>query len=241
MKNIRNGYTAQEAARLVVKAGLVGPFLVDIRTYDHGRDVNGNGTAHYLCYLIAHTRAGKETIPLTIVESGKRRQQVGYSGQNESALYALKQLGYTVDVSKGGSYDYEGPKEYPLIGFDPVGIEIERGMTLAAFASSYADKMERKGKPLGGEIMDQLPAKIPPAATEYAKELRAMIEANHPKCKAGISRIYEICTHLDPAGADRGTITAEAQRFARLEGFTHIKIYHEYHSHPPFGGKTWRL
>lgn len=56
--------------------------------YDYGRDKNGNRTAHFNLFA----PCGKE-----IVNSGKRRKQVGYSGYDcEAPLVAL--IEYTGEV-----------------------------------------------------------------------------------------------------------------------------------------------
>lgn len=118
--NIKAGYTVQEAAKVVASQSVMTAksFSVRVISYDHGRDVNGNGTAHYICELTCSQR--EVGVCFTIVESGKRREQVGYSGQNEAALYALSKLGFEVDTSKGGSHDYLGTAAYPLLNFPPV-------------------------------------------------------------------------------------------------------------------------
>lgn len=79
---------------------------VSIDTFDHGRDLYGNGTAHYVCSLDPYVR---------LCESGSRREQVGYSGANGAALYVLQKLGFNVDTSTKGSYDYEGMAHYRVI------------------------------------------------------------------------------------------------------------------------------
>lgn len=48
---------------------------------------------------------------------------------------------------------------------------ILQGMAKAFFASAYADMAEEAGKPLRGEIMEQLPEEIDPAAIGAAKAL----------------------------------------------------------------------
>lgn len=121
--NIRAGYTAQEAAKVIVdnyKVSKITQYQVRVISSAHGRDVCGNGTAHYTVNLQAVDKSGTVHNVLDIVESGKRREQVGYSGQNEAALYALSKLGFEVDTSKGGSYDYHGEATYPLLNFPPV-------------------------------------------------------------------------------------------------------------------------
>lgn len=114
--NIRAGYTVAEAAKIVANSQYKAPFSVTIASYDHGRDVNGNGTAHYSCLL----NDSEGLSLLRIVKSGKRREQVGYRGANEAALYALEKLGYEVDTSKLTSYDHQGTAVYPLVNFPPV-------------------------------------------------------------------------------------------------------------------------
>lgn len=116
--NIRAGYTVQEAAKML-NGELTNP-RVQVRTYNHGRDVNGNGTAHYSVFIICDVAGLNECTGFLLVSSGKRREQVGYSGRNDAALYALSKLGFEVDISKCGSYDYQGSAVYPLLNFPPV-------------------------------------------------------------------------------------------------------------------------
>lgn len=112
-KNIRQGLKlkdALESFKALNNGTLPESFTVEIDTFQHGHDVNGNGTAHYKVTIRA---SGWQS--LKIVESGARREQVGYSGRNEAALYALDKLGYKLDLSKSSSYDYQNCVEYPLI------------------------------------------------------------------------------------------------------------------------------
>lgn len=110
-KNIKAGLTAKDAANLIKTNGLKGPFEITVRSYDHGRDINGNGTAHYICQL---RDLSTNLLVATIVRSGVRREQVGYSGAHCGALYALDKLGYMVDESVISSYDYQGIAYYPV-------------------------------------------------------------------------------------------------------------------------------
>lgn len=110
-KNIKAGLTAKDAAKLIKTNSLIGPFEVVVRSYDHGRDINGNGTAHYICQL--HD-LNTNNLVTTIVQSGASREQVGYSGAHCGALYALDKLGYIVDESVISSYDYQGTAYYPV-------------------------------------------------------------------------------------------------------------------------------
>ena len=56
--------------------------------------------------------------------------------------------------------------------------EILNGMAKAFFTSAYADLMDDLGSPMQGEIMDQLPTEIDPAAITAAKTLYKEFEAN---------------------------------------------------------------
>lgn len=51
--------------------------------------------------------------------------------------------------------------------------QTKHGMALAFFASAYADQADDCGQPLSGEIMDQLPADMDPAALHAADTLAA--------------------------------------------------------------------
>lgn len=122
--NIRAGYTAKEAANWLTenKAHLapLRDFKVDVDTFSHGRDVCGNGTAHYKVQLSFTASDGREYNAITIVESGGRREQVGYGRGNEAALVALYKLGFEVDTSSASSDDRLGCAVYPLVNFPPV-------------------------------------------------------------------------------------------------------------------------
>lgn len=112
-KNIRQGMKI-ETLREVLKNYPEGKVSVHVETFDHGRDVCGNGTAHYTVYAVITYPNGEMNYPANIVSSGAKREQVGYSGRNEAALYALRMLGYDLDLSLSGSYDYEGSAYYPI-------------------------------------------------------------------------------------------------------------------------------
>lgn len=126
--NIRAGINAKNAALIIKPFQFKGSFSVSIKSFDHGRDVNGNGTAHYSCQLISasgeHMTGANDGAIITLVESGKRREQVGYGCGNEAALVALVKLGYQVDTSKASSDDYRGVAVYPLLNFPPVKTEV---------------------------------------------------------------------------------------------------------------------
>ena len=57
--------------------------------------------------------------------------------------------------------------------------EILHHMALAFFASAYSDQAEECDQPLSGEIMDQLPEVIDPAAIHAARTLCHGIEFAH--------------------------------------------------------------
>jgi hypothetical protein len=67
-----------------------------INTFDHGRDGCGNGTAHYQCVITIDYPDRFELFDAC--ESGKRREQVGYTGENEAAKYKLEKLGYKIEL-----------------------------------------------------------------------------------------------------------------------------------------------
>lgn len=109
-KNIKAGWKASEVIEKFKAEGKpLDNLVVQITSYDHSRDVYGNGTSHYTCSINLNDYCN-----LIIVESGARREPVGYSGQNEAAIWALSMLGYQVDLSSAGSYDYHGTAFYPI-------------------------------------------------------------------------------------------------------------------------------
>lgn len=72
-------------------------------------------------------------------------------------------------------------QEYPLAAFAPpepdaVVAQLVRGMALAFFACTYADQADECGQPLSGEIMNQLPDEIDPAALHAATTLHFDLE-----------------------------------------------------------------
>lgn len=85
--------------------------------------------------------------------------------------------------------------------------QIKRGMALAFFASAYADQADECGQPLRGEIMDQIPDEIDPAAIHAAETLaRDLIRANWRlefTVENGLTRIYKKAGELSADGADR--------------------------------------
>lgn len=72
-------------------------------------------------------------------------------------------------------------QEYPLAAFGPPGFvaiagHILKGMALAFFACAYADQADECGQSLQGEIMNQLPDAIDPAAMHAATTLKMDME-----------------------------------------------------------------
>lgn len=57
--------------------------------------------------------------------------------------------------------------------------EFEKHAARAFFASAWADMVEENGATLQGEIMDQMPAEIDPAAMEYFGHYAAMQAMGH--------------------------------------------------------------
>lgn len=120
-KNVRNGRTIQQCRDYVARycdqlesIKGIAP-LVQVSSFNHGRDICGNGTAHYQCTLVWPLRCVGPTFD--IVESGYKREQVGYSGRNEAALWALEKLGFVLDTSKPANYDYQGTAYYPVLNW----------------------------------------------------------------------------------------------------------------------------
>lgn len=120
-KNVREGRTIEQAREYVAKyndqlSALNAVPLVRITSYDHGHDTCGNGTAHYVCSITWPERVVGPVFD--IVSTGKRREQVGYGGPNESALWALEKLGFKLDIAfRSKSDDYRGTGVYPILNW----------------------------------------------------------------------------------------------------------------------------
>lgn len=92
-------------------------------------------------------------------------------------------------------------------------MKIRRAMALAFFANAYADLMEEQGTPLSGEIMDQLPVIIDPAALHAADTLIMQFIGLYHFTEAGLSdtqkiavlymRAVNLFNNGDPCDADR--------------------------------------
>lgn len=79
--------------------------------------------------------------------------------------------------------------------------------SLAFFASAWADQQEENGHSLGGEIMDQIPDTVDPAATHAAITLAMGMEKINSK---SIAEMMEDIIHI-----------ADGDRPATLEYFGH--------------------
>ena len=102
----------------------------------------------------------------------------------------------------------------PLHGKDAATLlEIMDGMALAFFASAFADQADDAGQPLYGEIMEQLPAQIDPAALNAARTLVIALQSANPElCDHwraegfadvdGLPYMLDVCRQLPSDGAD---------------------------------------
>lgn len=91
---------------------------------------------------------------------------------------------------------------------------IKNGMALAFFASAYAELCDEAGQSLRGQIMDQLPTPIDPAAIQAADTLINKMVGAHDFGEPGLNErqkimcLYLKVSRLDKEGADR-ELTAE--------------------------------
>lgn len=84
-----------------------------------------------------------------------------------------------------------------MIDLNPI---IKLGAAKAFFAVAFADQAELCGCPLGGDIMDQLPERIDPAAWHAAATLMADLERANGHSPAvmfeGFQKALEIAPHM---------------------------------------------
>lgn len=113
-KNIRAGLKIEKAKELLKNYPKDVKILMEVKSFSNSHDMYGNGTAHYECSIVLKQSDGSCFYPCDVVQSGSKREQVGYGGVNEAAVYALNKLGYELDLSKKTSYDYQGSVEYPI-------------------------------------------------------------------------------------------------------------------------------
>lgn len=83
--------------------------------------------------------------------------------------------------------------------------KIKHGMELAFFASAFADLREEEGEPLRGEVMDQLPDIIDPAAKHAAETLHLDLVTRNPQiADRTLVGVYNFAVELfERADADR--------------------------------------
>lgn len=90
--------------------------------------------------------------------------------------------------------------------------EIKLAMAKAFFACAYADQAEEAGQPLRGEIMDQLPEAIDPAATHAADALVISLLSGFEFAEPGLNDSQKMAClymravnlqHENPSNSDR--------------------------------------
>ena len=113
-KNIKAGLKIEKAREILKNYPKDAKVLMCIKSFSNGHDMYGNGTAHYDCSIVLEQADGSQFNPCDVVQSGAKREQVGYNGANEAALYACNKLGYDLDTSKKTSYDYQETAYYPI-------------------------------------------------------------------------------------------------------------------------------
>lgn len=101
---------------------------------------------------------------------------------------------------------------------------------LAFFASAWADQVEENGQTLRGEIMDQLPAQIDPAAIHAAKTLAMDIE------RANGKTLGELLDFIDDNGnGDRPNTAEYFGHYAAMQAMGHgVGLY------DAFGGEVYK-
>lgn len=87
---------------------------------------------------------------------------------------------------------------------------------IAFFASAWADQQEENGHSLGGEIMDQIPDMIDPAATHAAITLAMDMERINPK---SIAEMMEDIVHI--ADGDRPETMEYFGHYAAMQAMGH--------------------
>ena len=114
-KNIREGKTVDQVIEyLADKDYPQGKFFAHVASFDHGLDTCGNRIAHYVVTLRLDCPNDQSFEILSIVESGHRREQIGYGGANQAAKYALQMLGFDIDYSNENSTDRMWVALYPI-------------------------------------------------------------------------------------------------------------------------------
>lgn len=87
--------------------------------------------------------------------------------------------------------------------------EIKRGMQIAFFSCAYADQADECDQPLRGEITEQLPDEIDPAAIHAADNLAIAVTGLFNYMEPGLNtsqqlaQVYLLAAGKDKEGADR--------------------------------------
>ena len=114
-KNIKEGCSIDGVRECLTHYDLTNKKVwLYVVSYDHSRDMYGNGTAHYSASLIIESENELYGV-CSVVSSGKRREQTGYGGYNEAALRALRLLGFEVERVSGGCGPYDSPEYYRIL------------------------------------------------------------------------------------------------------------------------------
>lgn len=95
---------------------------------------------------------------------------------------------------------------------------ILKHMALAFFATAYADAAEEAGKPLQGEIMNQLPRDVDTAAIHAADTLcKGIEEANH----SDIVTLFDILCEYTNGDGDRPHTPEMFGHYAAMQAMGH--------------------
>lgn len=96
-------------------------------------------------------------------------------------------------------------------------MKVRRGMAKAFFANAFADLMEEAGTPLSGEIMDQTPVLIDPAALHAADTLMIQFLDQFVFQEPGLTETQKIAAIFMKAvnvqGDDKGDRELEPELF----------------------------
>ena len=105
--------------------------------------------------------------------------------------------------------------------------QFEYHAALAFFASAWADAVEENGASIRGEIMDQMPADIDPAAIHAAHTLRIDVEAKNAKS------ISELMGDIENTGdGDRPNTIGHFGHYAAMQAMGHgVGLYDAFGSY----------
>lgn len=105
--------------------------------------------------------------------------------------------------------------------------QIKHGMAKAFFASAWADAADQAGQPIRGEIFEQMPDDIDPAAIRAADTLAARFIETHDYSEPGLSDsqklacLYMKAANLDPEGADRELTPENFGHYLAMQAMGH--------------------